>query len=160
LVEKIIFEVLNMKQKRKIVKRSLKMYHKSSKKEKGKILTELSRITGYNRKYLTYLLNIARKRIKMKKGKVILKPELLKLETHKRGRKKKYPERLIKYLLKIWKLSSLISSKHLWYFIKENSEWIFEEEYFGKIPREDKRLILEMSPATIERLLSEKKREQ
>jgi SAM-dependent methyltransferase len=46
-----------MKQKREIVERSLKMYHKSSKREKGEILTELSQITGYNRKYLTYLLN-------------------------------------------------------------------------------------------------------
>jgi predicted transcriptional regulator len=52
-----------MKQKIEIVKRSLKMYHKSSKREKGEILTKLSQITGYNRKYLTYLLNIAKKRI-------------------------------------------------------------------------------------------------
>jgi len=61
LVKKIVFEVINMKQKREIVKRSLKMYHKSSKRETGEILTELSQITGYNRKYLTYLLNIAKK---------------------------------------------------------------------------------------------------
>jgi hypothetical protein len=40
------------------------MYHKSSKREKGKILSELSQIIGYNRKYLTYLLNIAKKRIR------------------------------------------------------------------------------------------------
>jgi hypothetical protein len=39
------------------------MYHKSSKREKGRRLTELSQIIGYNRKYLTYLLNIAKKRI-------------------------------------------------------------------------------------------------
>ena len=63
MVKKIVFEIINMKQKREIVKGSLKMYHKSSKREKGEILTELSQIIGYNRKYLTYLLNIAKKRI-------------------------------------------------------------------------------------------------
>ena len=63
MVKKIIIKVINMKQKREIVKRSLKMYHKSSKREKGRRLTELSQIIGYNRKYLTYLLNIAKKRI-------------------------------------------------------------------------------------------------
>jgi len=128
-----IFEVLNMSQKREIVKRSLKMYHSSRKKRKGEILSELSQITGYSRKYLTYLLNIGKKEIKRRGGRVILRADVLKLETHKRGRKKKYPEKLTKYLLKIWKLASLISSKHLWYFIRENGEWIFEEEYFGEI---------------------------
>jgi len=46
-----------MKLRKEISKAVVKRYKKSSKKEKGKILDEFTKITGYNRSYGGLLLN-------------------------------------------------------------------------------------------------------
>ncbi len=139
---------LNMKQKREIVKKNAARYKKMSKKEKGKMLTELEEITGYSRKYIIYLINLENKIIYNKKG-VRVKVDISKTLERKRGRKKTYGKELIPHLKIIWSLSGFISSVHLKSFIDENWEWIVDDEYFEKIGEEDKELIKEMSSSTI-----------
>ena len=48
---------IEMKVRKEISKAVVKRYKKSSKKEKGKILDEFTKITGYNRSYASWLLN-------------------------------------------------------------------------------------------------------
>jgi len=48
---------IEMKVREEISKAVVKRYKKSSKKEKGKILDEFTKITGYNRSYASWLLN-------------------------------------------------------------------------------------------------------
>jgi len=48
---------IEMKLRKEISKAVVKRYKKSSKKEKGKILDEFTKITGYNRSYGGLLLN-------------------------------------------------------------------------------------------------------
>lgn len=152
--------IYKMNEKRKIVKENVMNYRRSRKKEKGKILDELEEVIGYSRKYLIKLLNLEGKKVRVKEG-VYVKGDLLKSGVHERGRKRKYPEELRKYLKKIWKLSGQVSSKHLKVFIEENKEWIFEGEEFEEMREEEKELICEMSSSTIERMLKEyKKRER
>jgi len=152
----------SIQQKRAIIKENVDLYHKSTKKQKGVILDELKKLTGYSRKYISYLLNIAKKTIRIKDSeggsKVILKPSLLTLQLNKRGRKKVYGKELIKPLLIIWKLSDYASSKHLYYFIKENKEWIFNKDELKELKDEEKELIERMSSSTIERLLRDVKK--
>jgi len=152
-------EVNNMKQKRKILQNNVELYHNSSKRRKSRMLEELEQITGYNRKYLIYLLNIAKKRIWLKKG-MRAKVDLTKLEVNKRGRKKIYGGYLKKYLIQIWYLSELISSKHLYGFIHENEEWIFGEGRLKDVTERERELLLRMSASTIERMLKEEKKRQ
>ena len=149
--------VFNMKQKRKIVKENAARYKRMSKKEKGKMLTELEEITGYSRKYIIYLINLENKTIYNKKG-VRVKVDISKTLERRRGRKKTYGKELIPHLKMIWSLSGFISSVHLKSFIDENWEWITDNEYFENVEEEEKVLIKEMSSSTIERLLREEKK--
>ena len=48
---------IEMKLRKEISKAVVKRYKKSSKKEKGRILDEFTKITGYNRSYGGLLLN-------------------------------------------------------------------------------------------------------
>jgi len=57
---------------------------------------------------LIKLLNLERKKVKVKEG-VYVRGDLLKSGLHERGKKKKYPEELKKYLVK--KLSPLTITK-------------------------------------------------
>ena len=148
----------NMTQKRKIVKANVSLYRKSNKNKKAEILSELQELTGYSRKYLIKLLSKHGKKIMVKKG-VYMKADLSKTSLHMRGRKRKYPLQLRKYLLRIWKDAGKISSKHLKAYIDENKEWIFNNN--GKlkdIPDNYKTLIYEMSSSTIERLIKDYKK--
>lgn len=114
-------------------------YFSSSKIEKKVILNEVCAACHYNRKYAIRALK--------KKTKPNL--SLWKKKNNKPGRKKKYydPE-IISVIKSIWIATNLICSKRLKAVLPL---WI--PFYEGKISEENKILLYEISPATIDRLL-------
>lgn len=108
-------------------------YLSSSKEEKQIILNEVCATCGYNRKYAIRILN----RNPVNKT------------AKKSGRKKKYnnPEILIA-IKSIWKSTNLICSKRLKIVIP-----LWLPYYKGKLSSSNRKLLEEISPATIDRLL-------
>ena len=52
------FMSLSLKERRAVVREVSKRYKKAKKKEKGRILDEFVKLTGYNRCYAAYLLRM------------------------------------------------------------------------------------------------------
>ena len=75
-----------MKMREEISKAVVKRYKKPSKKEKGKILDEFTKITGYNRIYASWLLNnLGKKIVFYRDGKrIILVGEKIKKKKRER----------------------------------------------------------------------------
>ena len=162
-------EVYTMKAKRSIIKLNAKAYKKASRKLKKEILDDLEKALHLHRKYIITLLNNT--------GKVYYTPSGIKLVgdptityLHKRGRKKKYTQKIVPYLKAIWVLSHYRSSIHLKAFIENNQPWLLagikksDLEGFAKeermdlaplvdIPAHIKEQLLNISASTIERLL-------
>lgn len=111
-------------------------YFSCSKIQKKAILDEVCDICGYNRKYAIRAL---KKKVKPKSKKKNTKP----------GRKKKYDNSEIKSaIVYIWKATNLICSKRLKVILP-----LWLPFYPKKISEDNKRLLYEISPATIDRLL-------
>lgn len=109
-------------------------YKAASKEEKKKILDEFCNNCNYNRKYAIRLLNA--KSVKKRKKK-------------RAGRKKKYHNDEIKnFLKKLWKTTNLICSKRLKTIIP-----LWLPYYSEEISTESSKLLLEISAATIDRIL-------
>ena len=119
-----------------------KRYKDSDKSEKGKILDEYCIVCGYNRKYA----------IRKLCNETELKTES---SNNKIGRPKVYySQALIAYLIRIWKATNLICSKRLKTILNEWLEFYEEDNGAEKLTEEDKKLISQISPSTIDRLLT------
>lgn len=117
-----------------------KRYLQSDKKLKQKILDEFCKVCDYNRKYAIRLLNGKNK----KKNKNQIKP----------GPKRKYHSEGIKEFLKIlWSSTNLICSPRLKAIIPYWLAWYKNEK--NKLSKEEESLLRKISPATIDRILSE-----
>ena len=108
-------------------------YLSSDKKEKQTILNEVCAACRYNRKYAIRILNKKKKKVKPKKT----------------GRKKKYSHpQIIAALKYIWTSTNLICSKRLKVAI---ALWL--PFYNKELTEKNRKLLYEISPATIDRLL-------
>lgn len=111
-------------------------YKRASRESKGKLLTELCDLYGYNRKYLLQFFNYLT-------GKKYLR----------RGAKVKYKstDDLLVPLKRLWLASDQMCSKRL----KEAIPiWLpFYEESYGSLPEEIKQKLMEMSTGTMDQLL-------
>jgi len=117
-----------------------KRYLQSDKELKQKILDEFCKVCDYNRKYAIRLLNGKNK----KKNKNQIKP----------GPKRKYHSEGIKEFLKIlWSSTNLICSPRLKAIIPYWLAWYKNEK--NKLSKEEESLLRKISPATIDRILSE-----
>ena len=138
-----------------------KQYRRSTKKEKGELLNNFCRATGYNRKYAIRILTTW--------GKVKLVRIDGKLIRLKAGRRKhnSYPHRDRIYdsefreaLVKVWEFSDFMCGKRLVVFIdviaafiQENERFAFTAEIWSKLKQ--------VSAASVDRLLqSERKKYQ
>lgn len=111
-------------------------YVKAKSMEKSRILDEFVAITGYHRKSAIRLLNHGRK------------PR----SWDKRGRPRIYTNEVKSALIHIWEICGLICSRRLHPFLPEIVE-VLEREGGLRLPKEPRELLLEMSRATIDRLL-------
>jgi len=110
-------------------------YHNSEKEGKSRLLDDLEDLYGYNRKYLLQHFN-----------------GLTGKKYIKRGGKKKYEAKiLLPALSNIWLAANQMCSKKLKAIIPL---WLpFYDDAFGKLEKSIKEQLLQISPATIDRLL-------
>lgn len=117
-------------------------YRKVSKLLKAKILDEFCTVCNYHRKHAIRLLGAPFRRVKVK--------------FKKRGCKSTYNKRIIvDPLTRIWLATNQMCSKKLKAAL---TIWLpFYEVEYGQLPKEAKTKLLEISPATIDRLLKSNK---
>ena len=164
---------LTMKQKQAVTKQLALSYKRGSKKEKGKILDTVIELTGYNRSYASRVLRKrARPRIvgRLRKGGV--KITLVEDERTKRKNKRKektsahgirkmdifhgprkYDKQVVVALRKVWVICDCICGKRLGPYLAEIVP-LLERLDELKIADEVRKKLIEISPATIDRLLA------
>jgi hypothetical protein len=110
-------------------------YHKANRNEKAKILDEFVALTGYHRKAA---IRAFRRKPRAK---------------DRRGRPRVYTNEVKAALLELWELSGKLCSKRLAPFLSEFMD-VLERNDELKLRPEIKELLMHISPATIDRLLS------
>jgi hypothetical protein len=136
-----------MKERQSVTAIVATRYQKASKKEKNTILHEFTQLTGYNRCYAAFLLRSHGKKLRINQ-KIVLVGDLKK--KAKRNRQRTYDYKVLLALKKIWFIMDCICGKRLAPILNELVPVL---ERFGEIE-------LEISPATIDRILSEDKKKQ
>lgn len=129
--------------KRELLEAIRPRYRRANKAEKTCILDEFVAITGYHRKHAIRLLKHGVKKPKRKK----------------RGRPKVYTGKVISALIKIWKVCDCICSKRLHPFLPEMMAVLEREEELA-LSVKTKSLLLQISPATIDRCLRRVRRQR
>lgn len=142
---------MSIRSRREILLFTKKRYQEASTKDKSKILDEFVSVTGYLRKYAIYLLCR-----KDQSDGVISK--ITDSTKNKKIKKRKYDESLKAALLTIWYAANQICSKRLVPFIPELLTTL---ERFGHItlPADISNKLLQISPATVDRLLESQRQE-
>jgi hypothetical protein len=109
-------------------------YQRVGRRFKSKILDEFCAVCGYSRKYALRVLH-----------------RVLRPKRRRPGPKVKYEGEVVQVLKVIWKLSEWICSKRL----KEALPiWLpYYERHHGPLSESTRRLLLKMSPATMDRVL-------
>lgn len=145
--------VYTMKDRFVIINHNAKLYQKASKKDKSRMLEELSLILHLNRQYIASLLRKAR-RVIVRRGRVVVIADPTLKELSRRGRKRVYGEEVLSALKKIWPLTGFASSKHLVAFIRLNHEILFDHPLIkGLFGEKIKSLLLRISASTVDRLI-------
>ena len=128
---------MSQKSKRELLESIRARYLRANKTEKQKMLDEFTSATGYHRKYAVRVLkNQVQKRPRWKKP----------------GRKAIYRGEVIQALENIWETYGRICSKRLQPFLPEAIK-VLERCKEIELSAETKQLLLEISPATIDRCL-------
>ena len=116
-------------------------YQKASRESKARILDELCKVCGYNRKYAISKLNSMRER---------KRPQVY----QKRKRKKLYGHEVLSIVEKVWKASNYPWSVRLKEILRLWMPWI--KRHYRITPQIEKKL-LSISASTIDRSLKQKK---
>ncbi len=142
-----------MKERKAVTAEISKRYKRATKKQKGIILDEFTALTGYNRTYASYLLSNCEKVIKLKGINLKADP---KLKT-KRG-SRYYGNSVKRALIRLWEIMDCPCGKRLKPFL---SEIIFKLKQFRELYIETsvEEKLLPISASTIDRILSQNKRE-
>lgn len=150
---------LDMKSRRRIGKAVAGRYQRARKKEKSKILDEFAKTAQYNRAYASWLLrNLWRKTVLYDQGeRKILIGSRKKNQKGIRKRPVYYDEKTVAVLKRIWIILDGPCGKRLAPYIKHILPVLEknEEIVLGKDKREK---LLNISAATIDRLLREEKK--
>ena len=147
--------MLTMRQKKAVTRELRDRYQRASKKEKGMMLNEFIRLTGYNRCYACQVLNVKKEKVL---GYLNIAGKRIKYIADKskvkRKKKKIYDQDVLVALKEIWKICDYICSKRLAPFL---SEIIPVLERWGeiKLSTKVKKKLFKISAATIDRLLSD-----
>ena len=144
---------LTMSEKKAITKEVARRYRKARKKDKGGILDEFVATTGYNRSYASWVLSnwgreISRRLKNWDKIVLVKDPKLKK----KRTRLRIYDGAVLLPLKKVWGILNYPCGKRLKPFLKEIVP-VLEKHQEIIIDPAIRKKILEMSAATIDRLL-------
>lgn len=147
---------LTMREKRSVTAIVASRYRKATKKEKYIILGEFTQLNGYNRCYAAFLLREHGKRLRVNTNTVLVGDFR---KRNKRNKPRIYDDKVESALKKIWFLMDCICGKRLAPML---GELIGVLERFGEIELESevKEKLLNVSPATIDRLLVEERKKQ
>lgn len=153
---------LTMTQRKAVTRELAKKYAAAGKKEKGKILDDLIDLTDYNRSYAATVLRQAattkKKTIGRGRKSVTLVEDRRMKPLKCRKRPRKYDEAVLKPLKKIWKIYNCICGKRLAPYMPEIIP-VLEKWEEIKLDPEVREKLLQISAATVDRLLAPVKRE-
>jgi len=142
---------LSMQEKKALTGEVSKRYQNAGKKEKTRILDELVKTAGYNRKYALHILaNWGKPATARVSGKTAGLKAASKKRKKGGGRKPVYTEEFVAALRNIWVFFWYRCGKILAPFIREQMRHL---EPAFRITPEVKKLLLQASPATIDRKL-------
>ena len=129
-------------------------YQKAMKKEKGVILDEFTKLTGYGRRYASYVLRCHGKKVRINKSYVI-QGDIRK--TARRKKPKVYDSAVEEALKKIWYIMDCICGKRLAPVLREVLRRL---ERFREIRLSDdvRQKLFRISAASIDRLLAKERR--
>jgi hypothetical protein len=129
-------------------------YQKARKKEKGVILDEFTKLTGYGRRYAAYVLRCHGKKVRINKSYVI-QGDIRK--TARRKNPKVYDSAVEEALKKIWYIMDCICGKRLAPVLREVVRRL---ERFREIRLSDdiRQKLYRISAASIDRLLAKERR--
>lgn len=140
---------MTMEERKTVTKALTKQYGKARKKEKGRILTSLVEATGYNRSYAARVLRGHGRRVEVAPG-VVLEGSVRRRRT--RARWRSYGPEVAKALREVWKMLDCIASKRLAAALPEVVPRLVALGEL-KASKAVQRKLVEISPATIDRLL-------
>ena len=148
---------LSMQERHRIIAETAVRYRAATKLEKGRILDELTALTGYNRKCALHLLTWWGKTVERVVGGTRLKLNIgIPRQRKKRTGKKKYSQELYEALRCIWATFDCMCGKRLAVFIRENITFLARHEEYA-ITDTLRAQLTAISPATIDRLLAKEK---
>jgi hypothetical protein len=129
-------------------------YQKARKKEKGVILDEFTQLTGYGRRYASYVLRCNGRKVRINKSYVI-QGDIRR--TAKRKKPKVYDSAVEEALKKIWYIMDCICGKRLAPVLREIVRRL---ERFREIRLSEdvRKKLYRISAASIDRLLSKERR--
>lgn len=141
---------LTMNEKQSVIKVMHERYRKASKKQKRRILDECCMLTGYNRSYASHLLAQDRPIVQRRQ------------QTHSPSAEKRpaicyYDEPVKSALKKIWMIMDCICGKRLQPMLSEIIP-VLEKHREIKLSAETRNKLLQISSATIDRLLAGEKK--
>jgi len=139
---------LTMKERQAVTKQLATTYNRAPKKEKGRILDTLIDLAGYNRSYAARVL---RQRERLKRAKPVKKKT-------RRHRPRKYDREVLAALRWIWVICDCICGKRLAPYLPEIIP-VLERCGELAISKEVRQKLVEISPATIDRLLASVKKQ-
>lgn len=155
---------LTMREKQAVTKQLALSYRRAGKEKRGEILDWLVELTGYNRSYAARVL---RQRAKpkvlgrLRDGGVeitLVEDERTKRRKRRRSRPRKYDKEVLEVLEKIWVICDCICGKRLAPYLPEIIP-VLEQWGELEIEEEVRAKLLEISPATIDRLLAPVKKQ-
>ena len=139
-----------MAERRAVVRATARRYQSGRKKEKQKLLDELTELTGYNRSYArTILRNFGREAGRQKRP--------ARSARRRAMSRQQYDQEVLAGLRRIWMILDFICGKRL---VAIMPEVLKRLEYFGefKCDARTREKLLKISAATIDRLLSSERR--
>jgi hypothetical protein len=147
-----------MRSRLELVAETAEEYRKASKKDKGKMLDNLTKLTGYNRDYVCHLLNLCRgKTMFTRQGDRVIRARADFKLRRRRNRKKTYGPEVLQALKTIWAIMDMPCGKRL----VPCMEWLVPRlEQVGElsVTPEVRQKLLSMSASTVDRLLSQERR--
>jgi hypothetical protein len=140
---------LLMKERQSVTRVTAQRYKKGRKKDRSGILDEFVHLTGYTRKYASYVLRMQGKRIWIRDNVVV---QADRRSKRKRKRKRVYDEEVLRVLRKIWVIMNYMCGKRLAAILKEIIPKL-EEHGEIEVREETREKLLRISASTIDRVL-------
>jgi hypothetical protein len=151
---------LNMHERKAVTNELARRYRAATKGERGRLLDDFMKLTGYNRNYASHILhNWGTHHVKIVDGeRVDVVIGIPRGKTPRKTGPRRYDQAVVEALEKIWVFADGLCGKRLKAFIHTALPSL---ERFGELSFPDPALrtkLLAISPATIDRLLSSTRR--